>query len=175
MAVSLQQRLSNYIIALEAIIASGDPQANGKVALTCIVVSFNFLVTTISCEPFVIITQQRECTMLVMIVLASDPKTQVPVILLSAAMELDRAMQNGCGMDVSAISEHDMRVVEHPWYSFTSQARVGSRRRARDVSCIFNESDVDQNNLRAVPPRMRLALPIKEDVHRGNAISLSDR
>lgn len=42
MAMSLQQRLDNYISALESLVRTADPEPNIIVALGCIVVSLNF-------------------------------------------------------------------------------------------------------------------------------------
>lgn len=55
--------------------------------------------------------------MLVMSTVDRGPADPVPPFLLSAAAEMDAAIEEGRAMDVKAISKHDTRVLIHPWYS----------------------------------------------------------
>lgn len=77
----------------------------------------------------------------------SDPGAKVPSILLSAAAEMEIAIEEGRAMNVHAISEHDIRVLNHPWCTFTPPDHADFR----SVSA-NSQSFVDPAS-QSVPPR----------------------
>lgn len=150
MAISLQERLNNYIGALELLVKTGDPEPNIIVALGCIVVSLNLcgIVETLI-RP---LKTKRECLMLVMSSFARGPRVPIPLFLLSAAAEMDVAIKEGRAMDVNAISKHDVRVHKHPWYS---QGHSPSSQRAQYRQCDMTatpSSPGPNDNPHSLPP-----------------------
>lgn len=99
--------------------------------------------------------------MLVMSTIDRGPVGPVSPFLLSAAAEMDAAIEEGRAMDVKAISKHDARVLIHPWYSsgstLSQRPQCLHRNKAIDAS---SHALLPQHRC-SLPPRFRLGGKIK--------------
>ncbi|KAF7972012.1 hypothetical protein HWV62_19305 [Athelia sp. TMB] len=92
----------------------------------------------------------------------SDPGAKVPSILLSAAAEMEVAIEEGRAMNVHAISEHDIRVLNHPWY--TCSAHDHNHYNFQSVSA-NSQSIFDPSQ--SIPPRLGRAGMSKSELSAG--------
>lgn len=93
--------------------------------------------------------------MLVMTSLAKDTGPRVPLILLSAAAEMDIAIEEGRAMDVNAISTYDTRVRSHPWYASTLHSPPAGQQSFTQFNAEIHETShpFAKPRSRTVPPR----------------------